>query len=82
MNGTGLMPRLGEAGPEERTTCMSDSEYRTVEQAQQVFTGYARKFEGMLAKREIRFSISISKVRLSERKVARMRRPGRGAVTF
>src|SRR5689334_18057861 len=28
-NGTGLMPRLGEAGPEERTTCMSDSEYGT-----------------------------------------------------
>jgi hypothetical protein len=36
---------------------MSDFEYGTVEQTQQVFTGYTRKFEQMLANRRIRFSI-------------------------
>ena len=41
INGTGRMPRLGEPGPEERTICMPDSDYGTVEQAQQVFLGKA-----------------------------------------
>jgi hypothetical protein len=36
---------------------MSDFEYGTVEQTQQVFTGYTRKFKWMLANRGIRFSI-------------------------
>src|SRR5205814_7062639 len=34
-NRTGLMPKLGEAGPEERTICMPDFDYGAVKQARQ-----------------------------------------------
>src|SRR2546430_17387134 len=36
---TGLMPRLREAGPEERTICMPDFDYGAVKEARQVFAG-------------------------------------------
>src|SRR5437762_13824519 len=35
-NRTGLMPKLGEAGPEERTICMPGFDYGAVKQARQV----------------------------------------------
>jgi hypothetical protein len=38
-NRTGLMPKLGEAGPEERTICMPDFDYGAVKQARQVIPG-------------------------------------------
>src|SRR5205814_10126492 len=38
-NRTGLMPKLGEAGPEERTICILDFGYGAVTQVQQVFPG-------------------------------------------
>jgi hypothetical protein len=47
-NLTGLMPRLGEAGPEERTICMPNFGYGTVQQAQQVFPAGAPAFESSI----------------------------------
>jgi hypothetical protein len=51
---TGLMPKLGEAGPEERTICMPRFDYGTGEQAQQVFPGRARMFESLWTNRRKR----------------------------
>src|SRR6266513_3950865 len=41
-NRTGLMPKLGEAGPEERTICILDFDYGAVTQMRQVFPGPAQ----------------------------------------
>src|SRR5439155_19656904 len=38
-NRTGLMPKLAEAGPEERTICMPGFDYGAVKQARQVIPG-------------------------------------------
>jgi hypothetical protein len=35
------MPKLGEAGPEERTICMPGFDYGAVKQARQVIPGRA-----------------------------------------
>src|SRR5205823_14217268 len=39
---TGLMPKLGEPGPEERTICILDFGYGAVTQMRQVFPGRAQ----------------------------------------
>src|SRR6266699_1173312 len=44
-NRTGLMPRLGEAGPEERTICMPGFDYEAVRQARQVIPGRRTSLE-------------------------------------
>jgi hypothetical protein len=44
-NRTGLMPKVGEAGPEERTICMPDFDYGAVKQAQQVIPIRAQTFD-------------------------------------
>src|SRR5438067_12518305 len=41
-NRTGLMPKLGEAGPEERTICILDFDYGAGTQIRQVITGPAQ----------------------------------------
>ena len=38
-NRTGLMPKLREAGPEERTICMPGFDYGAVTRVRQVFPG-------------------------------------------
>src|SRR5437763_15669139 len=44
-NRTGLMPKLGEAGPEERTNCILGFDYGAVTQGQQGFPGRPLMFE-------------------------------------
>ena len=44
-NRTGLMPKLGEAGPEERTICILDFDYGAVTHVQQVFPDRQLMFE-------------------------------------
>src|SRR5437588_8868890 len=44
-NRTGLMPKLGEAGPEERTICMANCDYGAVKLARQVIPGGAETFD-------------------------------------
>jgi DNA-binding PadR family transcriptional regulator len=39
------MPKVGEAGPEERTICMPDFDYGAVKQAQQVIPIRAQTFD-------------------------------------
>jgi hypothetical protein len=39
------MPKLGEAGPEERTICILDFDYGAVTQVRQVFPGRQLMFE-------------------------------------
>jgi len=46
-NRTGLMPKLGMPGAEERTICMPDFDYGMITRARQVFPGRAQTFESM-----------------------------------
>jgi hypothetical protein len=50
------MPKLGEAGPEERTICILDLDYGAVTQVQQVFPDRQLMFESKVEKH---LSISI-----------------------
>jgi hypothetical protein len=44
------MPKLGEAGPEERTICILDFDYGAVTQVLQVFPGRQLMFESKVEK--------------------------------
>src|SRR6266566_6044226 len=50
-NRTGLIPKLGEAGPEERTICMPDFDYGAVKQARQVIPSRAQTLNRMWTNR-------------------------------
>jgi len=60
------MPKLGEAGPEERTICILDFDYGAVTQVQQVFPGRPLMFESKVEKRPD-FNLNVASERKENR---------------
>jgi len=70
INRTGLMPKLGEPGPEERTICMPDFDYGAVMQARQVIPSRVQTVEsnaGSLGNNGLDFNLNAASKRKKNR---------------